>query len=115
MKPGDRIHASVLATRVISRVHDSLAERLKLRTDQLSIALITADIDDVLYVALDEATKKAEVEVVYANSFYAGSDHASGPLSGEIIGILAGPNPAEAAAGLAVCVEYAETQTWFES
>jgi ethanolamine utilization protein EutL len=56
-----------------------------------------------LYVSLDEATKKAEVEVVYARSFYAGSGYASGPLSGEIIGILAGPDPAEVRAGLNAC------------
>ena len=57
--------------------------------------MITTNIDDVGYTAIDEATKKADVEVVYAKSFYAGAAHASGPLSGEFIGILAGPNPAE--------------------
>lgn len=115
MAPGDPIHATVLATRVIPRVSRSLADRLQLPANQQSVALITADIDDVLYAALDEATKKADVEVAYAHSFYAGSDHASGPLSGEIIGILAAPNPAEAAAGLAACVDYAENKAWFEA
>jgi ethanolamine utilization protein EutL len=76
---------------------------------------VTCDIDDSLYVSLDEATKMAEVEVVYARSFYAGSAHASGPLSGEIIGILAGPSPAEALAGLAACVDYARHEAWFQS
>ena len=51
--------------------------------------------------------------MVYAHSFYAGSGHASGPLSGEVIGILAGPNPAEARAGLNACIAYAEEQAWF--
>ena len=76
---------------------------------------MTCDIDDSLYVSLDEATKKADVEVVYAHSFYAGSAHASGPLSGEIIGILAAPSPAEARAGLAACVAYAQDEAWFHA
>ena len=76
---------------------------------------MTCDIDDSLYVSLDEATKMADVEVVYAHSFYAGSAHASGPLSGEIIGILAGPSPAEARAGLAACVDYARNEAWFHA
>ncbi len=111
----DPIRATILATRIIPQVDRGLASRFELREDQRSIAVITADIDDVLYTSLDEATKKADVEVVYAHSFYAGSAHASGPLSGEIIGILAAPDPEEARAGLAACVDYATTKAWFES
>ena len=48
-----------------------------------SLGLVTVDQDDPTYVALDEATKHAHVEVVFAKSFYAGASHASGPLSGE--------------------------------
>lgn len=111
----DPVRATVLAARLIPNVHRAFAERLSLRADQRSLALVTCDIDDVMYVALDEATKKADVEVVYAHSFYAGSAHASGPLSGEIIGILAAPDPAEARAGLEACVDHAEHGAWFES
>jgi ethanolamine utilization protein EutL len=111
----DPIKPTILATRIISEVDRGLAAQLKLREDQRSIALVTCDIDDSLYVSLDEATKMADVEVVYAHSFYAGSAHASGPLSGEIIGILAAPDPAEARAGLAACVAYAENRAWFHA
>lgn len=111
----DPIRATVLAARIIPNVSRPLAEKWGLREDQRSVALVTCDIDDVLYVSLDEATKKAEVEVVYAHSFYAGAAHASGPLSGEIIGMLAAPDPEEARAGLAACVDYAEHKAWFET
>lgn len=111
----DPIKPTILATRVISNVDRGLAAKLGLREDQRSLALVTCDIDDSLYVSLDEATKMADVEVVYAHSFYAGSAHASGPLSGEIIGMLAAPDPAEARAGLAACVDYAENQAWFHA
>jgi ethanolamine utilization protein EutL len=109
----DPIKPTILSARLIPNVHPDFAAKLELRDDQRSLALVTCDIDDSLYVALDEATKKAEVEVVYAHSFYAGSAHASGPLSGEIIGILAGPDPAEARAGLNACLAYAEESAWF--
>ncbi len=115
MAARDPVRATVLATRLIPVVDRTFAERFALRDDQRSLALVTCDIDDVLYVALDEATKKADVEVVYAHSFYAGSAHASGPLSGEIIGVLAAPDPAEARAGLEACADHAEHGAWFES
>lgn len=109
----DPITPTILSARIIPNVHPDLAAKLELRDDQRSLALLTCDIDDSLYVALDDATKKAEVEVAYARSFYAGSAHASGPLSGEIIGILAAPDPAEARAGMNACIAYAEEQAWF--
>lgn len=111
----DPVRATILATRVIPKVDRALAAQFKLLPAQRSIALITCDIDDVLYASLDEATKKADVEVAYAHSFYAGSDHSSGPLSGEIIGVLAAPDPEQARAGLEACVAYAENRAWFES
>ncbi|HEY81058.1 MAG TPA: ethanolamine utilization microcompartment protein EutL [Anaerolineae bacterium] len=109
----DPIKPTILAARLIPNVHPDFAAKLELKPHHRSLALITCDIDDSLYVALDEATKKADVEVVYAHSFYAGSAHASGPLSGEIIGILAGPNPAEARAGMDAAIAYAEEKAWF--
>ena len=89
------IKPTVLAVRMIPNVAPDLMAQLSLTPEQRSIGMITCTIDDATYTSLDEATKKAEVEVVYAKSFYAGSGNASGPRSGEIIGILAGPTPAE--------------------
>ena len=87
----DPVIPQVKAARIISRVDPALAAAYDFDGDRLpAIGLITCDMDDPLYAALDEATKNAPVEVVFARSFYAGSKHASGPTSGEIIGILAG-------------------------
>lgn len=111
----DPVRATVLATKIIPNASPELAEKLGLRPDQKSLALITADSDDVTYTALDEATKAADVEVVYAKSFYAGASNASTKLAGEIIGILAGQNPAEVKSGLASCVDMIENTAHFVS
>ncbi|MCB9898032.1 MAG: ethanolamine utilization microcompartment protein EutL [Planctomycetes bacterium] len=78
-----------------------------------SLGLITADQDDPTYVALDEATKQAPVEVVFARSFYAGARHASGPLSGEILGVLAASGPDEIEEGLRAAVRCLEHDACF--
>ncbi|HEX9013483.1 MAG TPA: ethanolamine utilization microcompartment protein EutL [Anaerolineaceae bacterium] len=112
----DPIYASPLAVRMIPNVDPNLAEALNLRPDQCSIGMITADNDDSTYVSIDEATKMAEVEVVYAHSFYAGAKHSSGLLSGEIIAILAGPNPAEVRAGLGAALAYMKNEAvWYSA
>lgn len=91
----------ILACRLIDQVDRQLGVSLELDPARhVSLGMITCDQDDSTYVALDHATKFADVDVVYAKSFYAGSAHASGPLSGEILGIIAGPNPDEVKEGL---------------
>jgi len=105
---GDLLPARVLATRTISNLSDTLAKKLNLPDAYRSIGIITADSDDVTYCALDEATKAAAVEVVYGKSLYAGAANASTKLAGEVIGILAGPNPSEVQSGLNACVAFME-------
>jgi ethanolamine utilization protein EutL len=65
-----------------------------------ALGLVTCDQDDAMYVALDEATKQAPVDVVFAKSFYAGAAHASGRLSGEILGVIAAAEPESIEHGL---------------
>jgi ethanolamine utilization protein EutL len=92
---------TLLSCRQIDAVDEQLARALGLDVDRhRSAGLVTCDQDDSLYVALDEATKQARVDVVFARSFYAGSKHASGPFSGEILGIVAGAHPDEVAEAL---------------
>lgn len=111
----DPIKANVLAIRLIPNVDRGFAEKMKLLENERSIGFLTADIDDATYTAIDEATKQADVRVAYAKSFYAGSGHASGPLSGEIIAILAGPDPAEVRAGLNAALTYIRDEAYFYS
>lgn len=66
-----------------------------------SLGLVTCDQDDAMYVALDEATKHAPIDVIFARSFYAGAAHASGRLSGEILGVIAAREPEAIEHGLA--------------
>lgn len=111
----DPIRASVLSVKIIANIDSDMLKTFKLRPDQRSLGLITTNLDDVSYTALDEATKKADVEVVYAKSFYGGAVNANTKLAGEFIGILAGPNPAEMRSGLNAMIECIENDVCFYS
>ncbi|UJF15314.1 ethanolamine utilization microcompartment protein EutL [Jeotgalibaca sp. MA1X17-3] len=111
----DRLGSNVLSVKIIPNVDDALAKELNLEPNQKSLGIITSDCDDVTYVALDEATKKAAVDVVYAKSLYAGAANANTKLAGEVIGILAGPSPAEIRSGLDAAIEVIENGASFYS
>lgn len=112
---GDPLKATLLSVKIIPNVNPEMAASLNLSSEQRSLGIVTADSDDVTYTALDEATKKADVAVVYAKSFYAGAANANTKLAGEIIGIIAGPNPAEVRSGLNAVADFIENDAWFVS
>jgi ethanolamine utilization protein EutL len=103
----------VLAVRTIPRCDEQLAAQLGLPDGARAVGMLTCTSDDALYVALDEGTKAAPVQVVYARSFYAGSSYPSGPLSGEAIGVYAARDPDEIAAALAACRRCLAEEAWF--
>lgn len=82
----------VLAVRYLQNTALSSA----LGTEKKCLAMVTTDCDDATYIALDEATKAADAEVVYARSFYAGAANATQPYAGEVIGILGADTPGAA-------------------
>lgn len=95
------IPAKLLTARQIPNVDPGFAAALGLTPGRhTSLGLVTCDSDDALFVALDHCTKAAEVDVVFSRSFYAGSAHASGPYSGEAIGVVAGEHPDHVAEAL---------------
>ena len=92
------IPVKVLAVQYLSAVSPELSRSLG--TDAPCLGLITTDSDDPTYIALDQATKDAQVTVAYGRSFYAGAANAATPYAGEVIGILAGPTPGAVRSGM---------------
>ena len=83
------IPVKVLAVRYLANAAPALCRQLGAPEGYPSLGLLTTDCDDATYIALDAATKAAQVQVAYARSFYAGAANATTPFAGEVIGILA--------------------------
>lgn len=102
------IPVKVLAVRYLANASPALCKALGAPKGYPALALLTTDCDDATYIALDEATKAAEVEVAYGRSFYAGASNASTPNAGEVIGILAGQTPGAVRSGMEAAVRALE-------
>lgn len=110
---GKPLNTQVLSVRIIPNADSMLLKHLGVQEGDRSLGVFTTDCDDVSYTALDEATKKANVSVVYAKSMYAGSANANTALAGEFIGIIAGPNPEEVRSGLEAAISLIENDAHF--
>ena len=94
------IPVQVLSVRYLASAAPGLCQGLGAPKGYPCLAMLTADSDDPTYIALDEATKAADVKVCYTHSFYAGAANASTPNAGEVIGVLAGPTPGAVRSGM---------------
>ena len=92
------IPVKVLAVQYLSAVSPAL--RKALGTQEPCLGFLTTDSDDPTYIALDQATKDAQVQVCYGRSFYAGAGNSTTPYAGEVIGVLAGPTPGAVRSGM---------------
>ena len=94
------IPVKILAVRYLPNAAPALARGLGAPEGYPSLGLLTTDCDDATYIALDAATKAADVAVAYGRSFYAGAPNATTPHAGEVLGILAGATPGAVKSGM---------------
>ena len=94
------IPVKILAVRYLANASPALAKALGAPDGYHCLGMLTTDSDDATYIALDAATKAADVQVCYGRSFYAGAANATTPNAGEVIGILAGPTPGAVRSGM---------------
>ena len=64
------IPVKVLAVRYLSGADTALCRALGAPENARCLGLLTTDCDDATYIALDAATKAAQVQVCYGRSFY---------------------------------------------
>ncbi|HEX4449642.1 MAG TPA: ethanolamine utilization microcompartment protein EutL [Kofleriaceae bacterium] len=108
------ITPTILSVRRLPRADPAMVRAYGGDPDKhVALGLVTVDQDDPTYVALDEATKHAPIDVIFAKSFYAGAAHASGRLSGEILGVIGAADPESIDAGLAALVRCLEHDACF--
>ena len=101
------IPVKVLAVRYLSAVSPAMSRALG--TEEPCLGFLTTDSDDPTYIALDQATKDAQVQVCYGRSFYAGAGNATTPYAGEVIGVLSGPTPGAVRSGMESALNHLQT------
>ena len=71
------IPVKVLAVQYLMSAGPALCKALGAPEDCPCLGLLTTDCEDATYIALDAATKAAQVQVCYSSSFYAYNDLSS--------------------------------------
>ena len=104
---GDKVSGKIISSRLLTAVNDFMIEDYELPDGYVDMGLFTTACDGVGYVAADEATKKANIEVAKIYSTYGGS----GKLNdGQTFGMITGPTLSDVKRGLRYVREFVEKE-----
>ena len=70
-----RIDAHVVMEKIIPRITEEYRKLYDIPEDHESMAVFSADCEDVMWLAVDDATKKAKIKVIQIETVYGGVDH----------------------------------------
>lgn len=104
---GELAKTKVVSAKLLTAVEDIMIEKFELPENHIDIGIFTTDCDEAGYVAMDEATKKANVYGAYAESTYGGKGCANG---GEFFGVISGPSIDDVESGLRYIVDFVNTK-----
>ena len=105
-----RLHAHVTRIKVIPNITDYHKKYLEIPEDHKSMGMIACDTENVMYPALDHASKEANVKVVYSSCAYLGRSNLWAALRGQVIGIITGVHVADVKRGIDYIVDFIEKE-----
>ncbi len=106
-----RIMAHVTMMKLIPEASPYYRQLWEIPENHKSIGLICSDIEDVMYMAADDATKKARIKVLYLETVYCGEQYAWSRYGGEIICVISGERVEDVRDGLRYIKDYIENRS----
>lgn len=106
-----RMKPRMLSQKLIAHVSSEFAKLYNLPEGHQSVAFFSTDNDDVGYLAVDDATKKANIQVIHAETFYGGQTCSWSKYGGSVFIMFSGPKVADVRSGLAYVRDFIENKS----
>ena len=103
-----RVDSHVNMQKIIPNVDKKYRELWEIPEDHQSVGLISCDVEDVMHFALDDASKKARINILHVETVYGGIDTAWSRFGGEITAVISGPKVEDVRSGLFYIRDYIE-------
>lgn len=105
-----KMHTKMLSQKIIANVSPEFAKAYNLPEGHQSMAFFSTDNDDVGYLAVDDASKKANIKVIHAETFYGGQTCSWSKYGGSVFILFSGPKVSDVKSGLAYVREFIENR-----
>lgn len=106
-----KMKTKMLSQKIIANVSPAFAKAYNLPEGHQSVAFFSTDNDDVGYLAVDDASKKANIKVIHAETFYGGQVCSWSKYGGSVFILFSGPKVSDVKSGLAYVREFIENRS----
>lgn len=106
-----RLNLHVVMQKVIANITPEQRRIWNVPEEHLSVGIISSDCEDVMWLAVDDATKKADFIVNQIETVYGGVAYSWSKFGGEITAIISGPKVSDVKSGLRYIREYIENHS----
>ena len=105
-----KLKPRVLSQKLIANVTPELAKAYNIPEDHHSIGFFATDNDDIAYLAADDATKKANIKVIHAQTYYGGQLCSWSRYGGSVFVLISGPKVQDVRSALGYINDFVENQ-----
>ena len=102
----ERVPSQVVMQKIIPNINPLLSENWKVPEGDRAMGVISCDHEETMLLALDVASKKADITVLYAQTVYEGRHYSWSRYGGEITAIITGKNVSDVSSGIRYIDDY---------
>lgn len=105
------VETHLMSQKVIAHINPEMAKVYNVPEGHRSVGFFATDNDDVAYLAADDATKKANIKVLHAESYYGGQDCSWSKYGGGVFVLFSGPKVQDVKSGIAYVNDYIKNKS----
>lgn len=106
-----RVDLHVVMQKVIANVSPEQRRIWNVPEEHQAVGLISSDCEDVMWLAVDDATKKSKIQVLHIETVYGGVQYSWSKFGGEITAVISGPKVSDVKSGLSYIRDYVENHS----
>ena len=101
----------MLSQKVIANVTAEFARVYNIPEGHTSVGFFSTDNDDIGYLAVDDASKKANIKLIHAQTYYGGSICSWSKYGGSVFVLFSGPKVEDVKSGLRYIKDFIENHS----
>ena len=106
-----KMETHMLSQKVIANVTPEFARVYNIPEGHTSVGFFSADNDDIGYLAVDDASKKANIKLIHAETYYGGTTCSWSKYGGSVFVLFSGPKVEDVKSGLRYAKDYIENKS----
>jgi len=108
--PGRPVEQTITSRKIIANMKDEFREMCDIPENHTTVGVISSDYPDILQCAVDDATKKTRIDVIFCDTYYGGHAVKWSANSGAAFAMISGEKVADVNSAMQSIEDYVRRQ-----